>query len=133
MIDFAAILKVNPAGAFATLDGNKVKTRVFRHLFVDGNKVYFSTSSEKPVYAQMKANPYVSFCTYPQGFSQVMSVNGKAVFVDDINIKTRVLDEFPRIKSIYNTPDNPIFKIFYIDVEEIVTFSFDEGPKTYNI
>ena len=133
MINFTEILKANPNGVFATQDGNKVKTRVFQYLFSDGNKVYFCTNSEKPVYKQLQANPNVSFCTYPQNFSTVLSVNGKAVFVDDIKLKTKALDENPPIKGIYKTADNPIFKIFYIDVEEIETFSFEEGPKTYTI
>jgi uncharacterized pyridoxamine 5'-phosphate oxidase family protein len=133
MIDYAAILKANPNGVMATQDGGKIKTRVFQFLFANGNKVYFCTSNQKPVCQQMKANPYVSFCTYPSNFSPVLSVNGKAVFVDDINLKTRALDENPGIKGIYNTPDNPIFEVFYIDVEEVETFSFAEGPKTYAV
>ena len=133
MIDYAAILKANPNGVLATQTGDKIKTRVFQYLFSDGNKVYFCTSNEKPVYSQIKANPYVSFCTYPADFAPVLSVNGKAVFVNDITLKIRALDENPGIKGIYNTPDNPVFEIFYIDVEEVETFSFAEGPKTYTV
>ncbi len=131
MINFAALLKANPNGVLATQDGNKVKTRVFQYLFAEGNKVYFCTNSEKPVYAQLQVNPNVSFCTYSDNFDPVLSVNGKAVFVEDLALKTRALDENPPIKGIYQTPDNPIFKIFYIAVEECETFSFTEGPKSY--
>ena len=133
MIDYAKILKSNPNGVMATQDGNKVKTRVFQYLFADGNKVYFCTNSEKPVYKQLQANPNISFCTFPQNFSPVLSINGKAVFVDDLSIKTKALNENPPIKGIYQTPDNPIFKIFYVEVEEVETFSFAEGPKTYKV
>jgi uncharacterized pyridoxamine 5'-phosphate oxidase family protein len=133
MFNFEPILKENPNGVLATQDGPKVKTRVFQYLFSDGKKVYFCTNSEKPVYAQLKAHPQVSFCTSPKDFSPVLSVTGKAVFVEDIGLKTRALDENPGIKGIYKTHDNPIFKIFYIDVEEIETFSFTEGPKTYTL
>jgi uncharacterized pyridoxamine 5'-phosphate oxidase family protein len=131
--DFEAVLKANPNGVLATRDGDGVKTRVFQYLFTDGNKVYFCTNSEKPVYAQLKANPNVSFCTYPQDFSPVLSVNGKAVFTDDVALKTRALDENPMIKGIYKEPGNPIFKLFYIDVKEIETFGFTEGSKTYTL
>ena len=133
MIDFTKILKANPIGVFATQDENKVKTRVFQYLFADGKKVYFCTNSEKPVYTQLQKNPNVSFCTYPQNFTPVLSVNGKVVFVEDLTLKTKALEENPPIKSIYKTADNPIFKIFYIDVEEIETFSFEKGPKTYTM
>jgi len=131
MINYAEILKANPNGVLATQDGNKVKTRVFQYLFTDGKKVYFCTNSEKPVYKQLQANPYVSFCTYPQNFTPVLSINGKAVFVEDKALKARALDENPPIKGIYQTADNPIFKIFYIEAEEVETFSFAEGPKSY--
>lgn len=133
MIDYAAILAQSPNGMLATQDGRKVKTRVFQYLFADGNKVYFCTNSEKPVYAQLQKNPQVSFCTYPNNFTPVVSVNGKAVFLEDAALKARALDENPGIKSIYNTPDNPIFKIFYIDVEEVETFSFADGPTTHTV
>jgi len=132
MINFTEILKTSPNGVLATQDGNKVKTRIFQYLFSDGNKVYFCTSSEKPVYSQIKNNPYVSFCV-ANNFTPVLSVNGKAVFVEDKALKTRALDENPPIKGIYQTADNPIFKIFYIDVEEVETFSFTDGAKTHTV
>ena len=93
--------------------------------------MYFCTNSEKPVYKQLQANPNISFCTFAHNFTPVLSINGKAVFVEDMALKTKALDENPPIKGIYQTPDNPIFKIFYVDVEEVETFSFTEGPKTY--
>jgi uncharacterized pyridoxamine 5'-phosphate oxidase family protein len=133
MIDYAAILKANPNGVLATRDGSGVKTRVFQYLFSDDNKMYFCTNSEKAVYAQLVADPNVSFCTYPADFSSVLSVNGKAVFVDDIALKARVLDENPMIKGIYNTPDNPIFRLFYIEAAEVETFSFADGPKSHKL
>ena len=133
MVDFAGILKENPTGVFATREGDKVRTRVFQYLFAEDNKLYFCTNSEKSVYKQLQANPNVSFCVYPQDYSLVLSVNGKAVFVEDRALKARALDENPPIKGIYQGPDNPVFKIFYIDVEEIETFTFSEGPKTFKV
>ena len=133
MIDYEAILRANPSGVFATQDGDGVKTRVFRYLFANGNNVYFCTSSQKPVYKQLQTNPNVSFCTYATGFNPVLSISGKAVFVDDIALKTRVLNENPQVKRIFDTPDNPIFRLFYVEVTEVETFSFSEGPKKYNL
>ena len=133
MIDYASILKANPNGVLATRDGEGTRARVFQYQFSEGNKAYFCTNSQKPVYAQLKANPGVSFCTYPADFNPVLSINGQAVFVDDLALKTRALDENPSIKGIYNTPDNPVFQIFYIDVSEVETFSFAEGSKNYKL
>ena len=133
MINYSEVLKTNPIGVLATQEGDKVKTRVFQFLFADGKKVYFCTSSEKPVYAQLKVNPNVSFCTFSKDFAPVLSVNGKVVFTEDLSLKGRALDENPLIKGIYNTPDNPVFKLFYIETEEIDTFSFADGPKMYKL
>ncbi len=133
MIDYASFLKANPNGVLATQDGQSMRTRVFQYLFSEGNKAYFCTNSQKPVYAQLKADPGVSFCTYPADFNPVLSLNGQAVFVDDLALKSRALDENPLIKGIYNTPDNPVFQLFYIDVSEVETFSFAEGSKSYKL
>jgi uncharacterized pyridoxamine 5'-phosphate oxidase family protein len=79
----------------------------------------------------MLAAPFVSFCTCAKDFSVVLSINGKTVFVEDLQLKNRVLDENPRIKEIYQSGGNPTFRVFYIDVEEIETFSFDKGAVSY--
>lgn len=62
MIDLEKILRENPNGVLATRNGDGVATRIFQFLFMeDGNKVYFCTESDKPVYRQLTANPKVSF------------------------------------------------------------------------
>ena len=106
---------------------------MFQYLFQDGNKVYFCTGGGKAVYAQLQANAHCSFCTYTADFSPVLSINGKAVFAEDLALKKRALDENSLIQKIYKTPDNPVFKIFYLDAEEVETFSFSEGAKSYKL
>jgi uncharacterized pyridoxamine 5'-phosphate oxidase family protein len=131
MFDFIPILQENPTGVLATQDGDKVKTRVFLFLFAEGKKVYFCTSSQKPVYHQLRAHPNASFCTWAKDFAPVVSVNGKAVFVEDRSLKERALRETPMLKEAYQSPDNPVFKIFYIEAETVETFISSEGLKTY--
>ncbi len=133
MFDYVSVLKKNSNGVLATRNGEKLATRVFQYLFADGDKIYFCTGSQKPVYDQLVADPNVSFCTYPANYSPVVSVNGKAVFVEDVSLKARALDENPGIKNLYQSPENPVFKIFYIDAQEVETFSYTEGPKTYTL
>ena len=131
MFDFAKIFAENPNGVLATRDGEAIKTRVFQYLFSEGQRVFFCTSKEKDVYQQLAAKAEVSFCSYPPDFSPVVSVSGQAVFVDDLAAKTRALEENPMIKVIYKSADNPIFALFYIDVAEVNTFSFADGPQVY--
>ena len=131
MINYEEILQKFPNGVLATQDGGKVKTRYFQFLFCDGKKVYFCMANDKPVFKQIQANPYVSFCTTTKDFNPVMSINGKAVFVNDLALKNRALDENPAIKGIYQSGDNPVFELFYIDTVEIETFDFAQGPQTF--
>jgi uncharacterized pyridoxamine 5'-phosphate oxidase family protein len=130
-MDFISILKKNPYGVLATHDGETIKTQIFQCLFTDGIKVFFGTSSTKPVYEQLQINQNVAFCTYLENYIPVLSIYGKAVFVEDMALKTRALNEASIVKSIFEVPDNPIFKMFYIDIEQIETFTYAEGTKIY--
>ena len=132
MIDLETILKENPNGVLATRNGDGVATRIFQFLFMrDNDKVYFCTESDKPVYRQLLADPGVSFCTTAKDWNPVLSLSGRAVFVDDPTLKQRALDEYPLIRDIFKTADNPVFKMFYLAVQEVRTFSFAEGTKSF--
>jgi len=133
MIDYVKVLEENKVGVLATSIDGQPKTRVFQYLFTEDDKVYLCTSNLKPIYKQLQENPHVSFCTYNAAFNPVLSVNGKAVFVDDITIKDKIIDTFKDIQAIYQEASNPAFEVFYIDVTDIETFSFTEGPKYYTL
>jgi uncharacterized pyridoxamine 5'-phosphate oxidase family protein len=138
MIDYLPLLKANPNGVLATRNGDGVETRVVQFQHAEDNKIYFITSSDiavfgGAVYGQLIANPNVSFCTYPADFSIVLTINGKVVFVEDLMLKTHIFNENPMFEKMFKTPDNPVVKLFYIDVTKIKTFSFAEGPKTYTV
>jgi uncharacterized pyridoxamine 5'-phosphate oxidase family protein len=88
----------------------------------DGGKLYFSTTNDKNVYKEIKKQPYVEFCACGENFSW-LRLSGKGVFSEDLAIKSRISEEvIPLIKSIYKTPDNPAFVLFYLD-EAVVTIS----------
>ena len=102
-------------------------------MWEDGKKVYFCTENNKAVYRQIKENSNVSFCSHKADFSYVLSISGKATFVNDINLKARALDEYPALKEMFKTPNNPILELFYVDVEEVDTFDFANGSKKEKI
>ena len=133
MIDFSSFLKENLNGIFTTVEDGKPKSRAFQFLFADGKKVYFCTENNKAVFRQIKENPNVSFCTHKTDFSYVLSISGKVTFVNDINLKARTLDEYPALKEMFKTPNNPILELFYVDIEEVDTFDFVNGSKKEKI
>ena len=120
MIDFHSILKKNLYGVFATTANGKPQTRIFQYLFSVDDKVYFGTTNDKPTYRQLIENPYIS-------------INGKINFVDDLSLKTRAMEEYPAIKELYKFPENPIFEIFYVDIETVKTVDFEHGAKEYTL
>ena len=115
------------------LDGNP-KVRPFQFKLEDGGKLYFSTTNDKSVYQEIKKHPFVELCASGENYSW-LRLNGKVVFSDDLSIKTRIFNAaIPLIQSIYKSPDNPIFILFYLD-KAVVTISdlSSNPPKTYNI
>jgi uncharacterized pyridoxamine 5'-phosphate oxidase family protein len=129
---FVKILREYPNGVLANRNGEKIRTQIITFQFAEGNRIYFCTNNEKPLYRQLLAHPYVSYCTYAEQYEPVLSLNGKVVFVEDRALKSRALEGSANVKRLYQTPDNPNFELFYIDVEEIETFD-SEGAKIYRV
>jgi uncharacterized pyridoxamine 5'-phosphate oxidase family protein len=129
---FVPILQEHPNGVLANRKGKKLRTQIITFQFAEGNKAYFCTNREKPFYKQLRDNPYVSYCTFPKDFEPVLSINGKVVFTEDRALKLRALEGNPYVKKNFQNPDNPVFKLFYIEVEEIETYG-SEGPHVYGV
>jgi uncharacterized pyridoxamine 5'-phosphate oxidase family protein len=134
MNDIVKFLTENPVQYFATVgtDGNP-KVRPFQFMLEKEGKLYFCTSNAKDVYAQMKKQPYVEICVSSPKYAWIR-LSGKAVFSDDPDIKKQIIDHSPLVKSIYKTPDNPIFEVFYLDEARAVIADFSGNkPKEYSL
>ena len=131
VLDFLAKSQIQ---YFATvgLDG-RPKVRPFQFMLEDSGKLYFCTSNQKKVYREIQAQPFVELCASGEGFSW-LRLNGKAVFSQDLTIKEKVQEVSPLVKSIYQTPDNPEFEVFYLG-EAVATISDFSGnpPQTFEL
>ncbi len=114
------------------LDG-RPKVRPFQFMLEEGERLYFCTSNQKPVFKEMQKHPYVEFCASGENFSW-LRLSGKTVFSADLDLKARILEASPLVKSIYETPDNPAFEIFYLD-EAVATIADFSGnpPQTFTL
>ena len=117
-------------GVLANRNGEMLRTQIITFSFAQGNRAYFCTTNDKPLYAQLAVFPYVSYCTYPENWEPVLSLNGKVVFVTDRAIRERALDSNYYAKRNFKSIDNPLLEVFYIDVEIIETYG-TEGPNIY--
>ena len=129
--EFVPILEKYRNGVLANCNGRNLRTQIITFSFAEGNRVYFCTTSDKPMYTQLVAFPYVSYCTFPEDFEPVLSLNGKVVFVEDNALKERALESNYYAKNNFKSVDNPLLKVFCIEVKEIETFSY-EGAKIYS-
>lgn len=132
MHEVADFLQKSSAQYFATVgtDG-KPKVRPFQFMFEEGGKLYFCTSNQKPVFAEMQAQPYVEVCTMGEG-SSWLRLAGKAVFSDNLALKGKVMEVSPLVKSIYGAPDNPAFELFYLaEATATITDFSGNPPRTF--
>jgi uncharacterized pyridoxamine 5'-phosphate oxidase family protein len=127
-------IKENPVMYFSTigLDSNP-KVRPFQFMLEKEGKLYFCTSNQKDVYAEIKNHPVVELTTCNSNFAWIR-LSGKASFISDAGIKIDVLESSKLVKSIYQTPDNPIFEVFYLDQAKATIADFSGNPpKEYSL
>ena len=128
MNELLTFLKENPVQYFATVGlDQKPKVRPFQFMLEKDGKLYFCTSNQKDVYKQIEKNPYVEICTSSQKFEWVR-LSGKVVFSKDKAIKEQIITSSPLVKSIYETADNPIFEIFYLEEAKAILSDFSGNP-----
>ena len=128
VVDF---LQANPVQYLATVgrDG-KAKCRPFMFCFEKNGKLWFCTNSTKEVYKDMRVNPYIEVSVSSSDYAWIR-ISGKAVFENNMEIKEGCMAN-PIVKSQYNTADNPIFEVFYLDDAQAVIADFSGNPpKTY--
>lgn len=127
-------IKENPVMYFSTigLDSNP-KVRPFQFMLEREGKLYFCTSNQKDVYTEIKNHPVVELTTCNSNFAWIR-LSGKAAFVSDAVIKKDVLESSELVKSIYKTPDNPIFEVFYLESAKATIADFSGNPpKEYSL
>ena len=110
-----------------SLEGPKV--RPFGFVMEDNGKLYFSTANNKDVFKQLKTDPRFEIsATSPDGMNWIR-LKGKAVFDKNKALKEKALRIEPALVSIYQTPENPLFELFYADEVEATVYSFMAEPK----
>lgn len=132
MKEVVEFLQGNISGVLATVEEGKPKARPFQFMFEENGKFFFCTSNEKAVYKQMQANPYVEFTSTSPQFAWVR-LSGEVKFTSSIADKEKVLSVSGLVKSIYQTANNPIFEVFFIEHGKAILADFSgQPPKAFN-
>ena len=110
-------LKQHKDLAFATVEGDKPKIRVFQIMKQSGNILYFATSPKKEVFRQLQINPNVELLSLAGDIS--VRIEGKALF--DVDTETA--------KEIFDT--NPVLQRLYSDYSAMAYFSVKMSKVDY--
>ena len=134
MNEVIEFLKENSLQYFSTVGlDNRPKVRPFQFMLEDGGKLYFCTNNEKDVFKEMQNNPYVEVCVASPKFKWIR-LSGKAKFSNDVDIKKKIIETSPLVKSLYKSADNPIFEVFYLEDAKAVIADFSGNPpKEFNL
>jgi len=102
----------------ATAEGEQPRVRPMELFFADNTGFYFETSSPKALYKQLQNNKKVELAFFAPGAivnDRVLRVSGEVEFVDDIQLKARVLEERPYLKKTgIEGPEDPQLIVFRV-------------------
>jgi len=114
-------------GYMATVDGGKPRVRPWGFMFEESGRLYFCTASTKKAYEQLKETPYVEYSKTTADMVWVR-VRGEIVFDEDPAMKALCMETYPELRAIYQGPDNPIFKVFYVVHGEVTLSDMTPNP-----
>jgi pyridoxamine 5'-phosphate oxidase len=106
----------NPISFFATLDGDQPKVRALQLFSADKTGLYYSMDDSKEVYKQLKVNPKVEVCFLDtkSKIGDMVRVMGKVEFVQDMEMKRKVIEARPFLKQMGITAESPGFLIMKV-------------------
>ncbi|MBP1763857.1 MAG: pyridoxamine 5-phosphate oxidase-related, FMN-binding protein [Firmicutes bacterium] len=127
MKEVLKFLQENSTGFLATIADGKPKVRPFQFMLEENGKLFFCSNNTKDVVKQLKANHYVEFSSFSPQFTWVR-LNGEVKFSDDLRIKEKIIETHALVQSIYQSADNPVFEIFYIEHGTAILADFSGQP-----
>lgn len=133
MNEVVKFLQENPVQYLATVgrDG-KAKCRPFMFCFENAGKLWFCTNNTKDVYKDIQENPNVEISVSSPEYAWIR-LSGRVAFENDMAVKERCMNN-PIVKDQYQTPDNPIFEVFYLKNARAVIADFSGNPpKAYTL
>ena len=106
--------------AFATVEQDKPKIRVFQIMRQEGHTLYFATSPRKEVYRQLRENPHVELLAMDGDIS--VRLTGRAVFGVPDALAREIYADNPVLPRLYKRYTDlvyfrlPIAKLDYYDL-----------------
>ncbi len=125
----------------ATVGGDQPRVRPLLFWFADDSGFYFQTGSYRDMYGQLQANKKVEACFWQpseikeplESISPMMRVAGEVEFLNDLELKKKILEDRTFLKKVGLTFDDPRLVIFRIAKGEAYfwTKETDLEPKKF--
>ena len=101
--------------AFATVEGDKPKIRVFQIMKREKDTLYFATATHKEVYQQLQKNPFVELLAMDGNIS--VRVKGKAIFDVSDSIGKEIYETNPVLIRLYHSYSDLVY--FRLAISEL--------------
>jgi pyridoxamine 5'-phosphate oxidase len=127
----------HPTCYVATTDGDQPHVRALGMWFADDKGFYFQTESVKSIYTQLKNNNKVELCFHDPaapGVGTVMRVAGKIEFVNDLSLRSKVINDRPFLTSLgIKEPEDPLLVVFRLYSGEAYFWTMADNMKEAEI
>jgi len=96
----------------ATINKNVPAIRPFGAIMEIKQGLYFSTANIKDVYSQLKSNQAIQIVALKSGTRDWVRITGKAIEVNDLDIKQKMLETCPILLKRFDSNDCEYFAVF---------------------
>jgi len=95
-----------------SINKNTPAARPFGAIMELERELYFSTSTIKDVYLQLKSNQAIQIVALKSGTRNWIRINGKAVETNDLDIKQKMLENCPTLLKRFDSKECDYFALF---------------------
>lgn len=113
--------------AFATVEYDKPKIRIFQIVKREKATLYFTTTTYKEVYKQLQKNPFVELLAMAGNIS--VRVKGKAVFDVPDNMGEEIYKTNPVLMRLYRSYSDLVY--FRLDISELDYYDLTPTPPIF--
>lgn len=117
-------LKTHNDVAFATVEGDRPKIRVFRIMLQEGTVLYFATSPRKEVYRQLQADPFAELLAMEGDIS--VRVTGKVSFDVPDDTARRIYAENAVLQRLYDSYASMVY--FRLEISSLDYYDLTPDP-----
>ena len=114
----------------ATVENNKPHVRAFGTILCYENKLYIQTGKKKNVAKQLFTNPNAEICAF--NGEKWIRISCKLVEADNRDIRVKMLEKMPELRSMYNEDDGNMV-MFLITDAKVTISSFIASPETFEL